>query len=44
MEEQEQDGADVHGGSGGGHDRPVLRRRAALQTLLSGEEGPTQTW
>lgn len=38
LEEQEQDGADVHRRRRGGDDRPVVRRGAALQALLSGKK------
>lgn len=38
VENQEQDGADVRGRGRGGDDRAVVRRRAALQALLPGEE------
>lgn len=39
MEKQKQDCADVHRRRRGGDDRPVVRRGAALQALLSGERG-----
>ncbi len=38
VENQEQDGADVHRRRRGGDDRPVVRCSAALQALLPGEE------
>ena len=40
MEEQEQDGADVHRGGRRGDDRDVVCFSASLQTVLPGKDTP----